>query len=241
MELIKVESDCTFFSARPYRCTEWMHCHQAIKLWCRHYFLICNCWIGFNIDYVSLKSSNFLKEQLVEKFKLLVELKRNSFYSNNYTRLKNVLWIIQKWNKMAELQQGLPRQHCSRLQNLPGSNFTPNFCVENIIFRLKHCLNRSHYSKLKHLEDLVVLRPLKYCFSTHVALNSVSTEENETEEMNCGKTWIRYLFHTQGIPIILLLYNSVRHQQLTQERQKFALHHGKMSTNKCCAGPCNTK
>ena len=32
---------------------------------------------------------------------------------------------------------------------------------------------------------------------------------------------------------ILQFYNSVRHQRLTQERPKFALHHGKMSTNKC--------
>ena len=53
---------------------------------------------------VSLKNSNFLKEQLVEKFKLLVELKRKS----NHTWLKNVLWMIQKWNKMAELHKVFP-------------------------------------------------------------------------------------------------------------------------------------
>ena len=34
---------------------------------------------------------------------------------------------------------------------------------------------------------------------------------------------------------ILPFYNSVRHQQLTQERPKCALHHGKMLTNKCRA------
>ena len=32
---------------------------------------------------------------------------------------------------------------------------------------------------------------------------------------------------------ILPFHNSVHHQRMTQERAKFALHHGKMSTNTC--------
>ena len=49
-------------------------------------------------------------------------------------------------------------------------------------------------SKLKHtFEDQVVVCPLRYCFSlmTHVAMYSLNTQQNETEEMYCclGNQW----------------------------------------------------
>ena len=40
-------------------------------------------------------------------------------------------------------------------------------------------------------------------------------------------------YYRYDVQSILPFYNSVRHLWLTQERPKFALHHGKMSTNTC--------
>ena len=73
--------------------------------------------------------------------------------------------------------------------------------------------------------------------------DAIKQNESEISQIQFLFFWlIRHIickatFNNLQTPCIEILpfYNSVRRQRLTQERQKFVLHHGKMSTNKCRA------